>query len=267
MGDFSKKSRIAHDDFLAGLLAWRIWLGLGMQDIRIRYKRTALGPLWITASQVTTFVCMGMLFSAVLKNDIHIYLPYLAAGMTTWSFLAGVAQEGPQIFVQYHRLITRLKVPQAVHVLRVVTRNFLIFLHNAAAVLLVSWALGGKVTASLLFLLAGFPLLFVTGFALAMLLAIVGARFRDLGPIIFMVCQFGFFMTPIMWSVADIPDGSKWWVYVNPAYHLLELVRAPFLGQAPEASTLWISLALASALTAAAYGLFRCVHHRIAYWL
>ena len=258
---------LAHRDFLKGIWSWKIWLGLGVQDIRIRYKRTILGPWWITASQVATFTCMGMLFSAVLKNDVHTYLPYLAAGMTIWSFLSAVTGDGPQIFIQYHRLITRLSVPQSVHVLRAVTRNFLIFAHNLGAVLVLSLALGGKITLSILFLLVGLPVLFAVAFAAALILAIIGARFRDLGPIIGMAMQFGFFMTPILWRVDDIADGRKWWVMINPAYHLLEMVRQPLLGNPPPALSCAVSMSMALILVLAAYGLFRRYRHRITYWL
>lgn len=244
-----------------------MWLGLSIQDIRIRYKRTVLGPFWITASQTATFVCMGMLFSAVLKNDIHDYLPYLAMGMSIWGFLSGVAQEGPSIFVQYHRLVTQLKVPHLVHVLRVTMRHYLILLHNLVAVVLVLLGLGGKLTPDFLLLAAGLPLLFVIAASVGLIFAIVGARFRDLGPIIGMGMQFFFFMTPIMWRLEDLPDGRKWWVFINPAYHIVELVRAPFTGHAPDMLSVWVSLGTAALLAGTGYCLFRRLRHRVAYWL
>ena len=77
----SQSRRLAHGDFVQAWLSWRLWLTLGLSDISIRYKRTLLGPLWITLSMSATFVALGILFSAILKNDVHSYLPYLAAGM------------------------------------------------------------------------------------------------------------------------------------------------------------------------------------------
>ena len=265
--DAPTSGQLAHRDFVQGIAVWRVWWGLGLHDIRIRYKRTILGPWWITASQAVTFICMGMLFSAVLKNDIHDYLPYLGMGMVIWGFIAAVAGDGPQIFVNSRNLITRLHVPQMVHVLRVVMRQFLILCHSLAAVLVISFALGGTLTWSVLFLLVGLPLLFITVTAGALMLAIVGARFRDLGPIIGMAVQFGFFMTPILWRVEDIADGRKWWVSINPAYHLLEMVRQPLLGHNPAWMSLWVALAAAAGSSLLAYGLFRRCRHRIAYWI
>lgn len=260
-------TQAAHEDFIQGFMAWRLWLTLGLQDIRIRYKRTLLGPWWITASQTVTFICMGMLFSAVLKNDVRTYLPYLAAGMVTWSFLAASINEAPSIFTGAHVIITTLRIPLLVHVLRNVVRNFLVFMHNFCAALGAHLVLGGKVTSAALMLLATLPLLFLILTAGSLLLAIVGARFRDLVPVIGIVVQLMFFMTPIMWRSSDVPDGSKWWIIVNPAYHLIETVRAPLLGQVPDLLSLGVTAGIAVLMTLAAYLMFRAFHHRIAYWL
>jgi lipopolysaccharide transport system permease protein len=257
----------AASDVLHGFLAWRLWWGLGWQDIRIRYKRTYLGPLWITASMAATFVAMGLLFSTVLKSDVEHYLPYLAFGMVTWNFLGNVASDGPQIFVESHHIINTLKMPFAVHVLRCVVRNGIIFAHNLVAAVATLWLLGGSLPSSSLLLVAGLPVLCLMAFSLGMILAIMGARFRDLGPMIGMVIQLAFFLTPILWRLEDIPEHKRWWVMANPAYHLVEIVRAPIVG----GGAFWESL-LAASLTAAvslaiAFILLSLFRRRISYWL
>lgn len=261
------QARIAAADILRGLFAWRLWWRLGLQDIRIRYKRTYLGPLWITASMATTFISMGILFSTVLKSEIQQYLPYLAFGMVTWNFLASAASDGPQIFVESQHIINSLKMPFTVHVLRYIVRNVIIFGHNLIAALATLWVLGGSLGNTWELVLIGVPILYLTAFALGLILAILGARFRDLGPIIGMVIQLTFFLTPILWRLEDIPEPYRWWVTMNPAYHLIELVRGPLLG----AETFWPSLFAATltalALLSIAFALLSVFRRRISYWL
>ena len=258
---------IAHQDYVQALKSWRLWLSLGLRDISIRYKRTILGPLWITLSTSATFIALGMLFSAILKNDIHTYLPYLATGMVTWTLINTMANDSPQIFVDSQHIITSLRLPLPVHVLRCTTRNGLIFLHNCVAAWLTSLVLGGSIGPSLLFLLISLPLLFAILFSGGLILAILGARFRDLGPIIGMVMQFLFFLTPIMWSPSDIPLGRKWWVEINPIYHIMECIRAPLLGRIPPTLSLIVTASVALLLGLLAYGLFCQFRRRISYWL
>lgn len=259
--------RLAHADFFAGLLAWRLWMGLGLRDIRIRYQRTRLGPWWITLGTAATFTTLGMLFSAVLKNDVRVYLPYLAAGMVSWNLIAAMVGEAPRIFVDSRHIITSVRLPLVVHVLRCLVRNTIIFLHNCAAAIAALLLLGGSPTWAHLLLLVTLPIMLAALFSGALILGLLGARFRDLDPIIGIGVQMAFFMTPIIWHPSDIPLGRKWWVAANPLHHLVEIVRAPLLGAAPSATSLIVAGVTSATLVAAAYALFRLFRRRISYWL
>lgn len=259
--------RLAHGDFVAGLLGWRYWLGLGVRDIRLRYQRTWLGPLWITLGTSATFVSMGMLFSAVFKNDVRVYLPYLAGGMVSWNLIQAMAADGPRIFVDAHHVISSLRLPLVVHVMRCLVRNAIVFFHNAVAVIAVHLALGGALAPASLLLLATLPIFFATLFSGGLVLAIVGARFRDLGPMVGIGMQLAFFMTPILWSPSDIPQASKWWITINPLHHLIEIVRAPLLGSEPNTTSVVFAIGTAVVSTLCAYGLFCLFRRRISYWL
>lgn len=259
--------RRAHRDFVEGFLGWRLWLGLGVRDIKIRYQRTWLGPLWITLGTSATFVSMGMLFSAVLKNDVRTYLPYLAGGMVSWSLLQAVAADGPRIFVDAHHVITSLRLPLVVHVMRCLVRNGIVFFHNAMAVIAVHLALGNALTPASLLLFATLPVFFAALFSGGLILAIVGARFRDLGPMIGTALQLAFFMTPIIWSPDDIPQASKWWIRINPLHHLIEIVRAPLLGDVPDTTSVIFATATAILSGLGAYGAYCLFRRRISYWL
>ena len=263
----SPSARLAHGDFVLAWQSWRLWLGLGLRDISIRYKRTILGPVWLTLSTTATFTSMGMLFSAILKNDVHQFLPYLAAGMVVWNLLNATAGEAPYVFVHSHHIIQSLRLPLPVHVLRCTAYNMMLFLHNAVAAVLALLVLGGHLTPASLMLLVCLPVLFVILFSGGLILALLGARFRDLGPIIAMAMQFLFFLTPIIWSPEDIPQGRKWWIEINPCYHLIEIVRAPLLGRMPPQTSLLVALGTAVIIAALAYGLFLRFRRRLAYWL
>jgi ABC-type polysaccharide/polyol phosphate export permease len=266
IGERSHQASAAATDILHGFLAWRLWWKLGLQDIRIRYKRTYLGPLWITASMAATFISMGLLFSTVFKSDIRQYLPYLAFGMVAWNFLASVASDGPQIFIESQHIINSLKMPFSVHVLRCVVRNAIIFGHNLIAALAALWILGGSLTPACALVLISLPILCLCAYALGLILAIMGARFRDIGPMIGMLIQLAFFLTPILWRSEDIPEQHRWWVLINPAFHLIELIRAPLLGK-----EIWASLPAATLTTLAllgiAFALLSVFRRRISYWL
>jgi lipopolysaccharide transport system permease protein len=257
----------ANRDFIDGPMAWRVWLMLGFYDIRIRYKRTFLGPLWITIGTGVTFTLIAMVFSAVLKTDINQFLPYLGAGMIIWTFASGVANEAPQTFVQASHLIDSLRMPLTVHVLRCVCRNTLIFFHNLLVFVVVCSQVGYWPTAYTALILLTLPLFIIALYSGALILAILGARFRDIAQIVAVGLQLLFFLTPILWRVEDMPMGRKYWVMGSPLYHLVEIIRAPLLGKAPSMTSVVICAIFTLVILLIALLLFRSARNKIVHWL
>lgn len=263
-----RRARIAaYQDFFAGPMACMTWLSLAVYDIRIRYRRTFLGPLWITIGTVVGFAMMSSLFSAVLKKDIRDFLPYLSSGMFLWTMISGIVSDAPNVFVQSHHIINSMPMPLTTHVLRCVARHGLIFLHNLVAYLAVAIFIGFRPGWEMLALLGTLPLALLTLYFVALVLAVVGARFRDIGQMIAIGLQVLFFMTPIIWHPSDIPLGRKYWVALNPAYHLVELVRAPMTGFLPSTSTVLIVSIYVIALAVVSLVLYSRTRRRIGYWL
>jgi len=259
--------RRAHEDFVDGICGARKWAFLALLDIKMRYRRTFLGPLWITISTTTSFILMAMLFSAVIQNDIHRFLPYVGGGMIVWSFLSSVINEAPGIFISSQHIIDSVKQPLTTHVLRSVCRHGLIFLHNLAAYGVVCFVVDHAFDRHALLLLLSLPVLFFTSYFLALLLAMIGARFRDIAQMVGIATQILFFMTPIFWRQSDIPGGRKYWIFANPIYHLIEIVRAPLMGKPPSLLSFAVCGGLLILAGLSSYLVFLFFRRRIWYWL
>src|SRR5690606_25007200 len=78
----------------------------------------------------------------------------------------------------------------------------------------------------------GLALLLVNGMAASLYLGMISARFRDIPPLIISFVKIVFFVTPIFWT-PDLRQGRTFVLDINPFYHLVEIVRAPMLGQVP----------------------------------
>src|ERR1051326_5464740 len=79
------KTQLALQDIVAGLQKWHVWLMLGYQDIKLRYRRSVLGPFWITLSMAITVYSMGFLYGHLFHHELANYFPFLAAGMIAWA--------------------------------------------------------------------------------------------------------------------------------------------------------------------------------------
>ena len=76
--DQSKSFARAWGDLTEGFRKHELWLHLGWQDIKQKYRRSVLGPFWITIATGTTAVAMGALYSKLFKLDLAEHLPYVA---------------------------------------------------------------------------------------------------------------------------------------------------------------------------------------------
>jgi ABC-2 type transport system permease protein len=107
-----------------------LWGHLGWQDIRQRYRRSVLGPVWITISMAVTAVALGILYSGLFDIDLATFLPHVLVGFIVWNFISGVIAEGSEVFIANEGLIKHLPSPLSVHVYRLVWRQALFFGHN-----------------------------------------------------------------------------------------------------------------------------------------
>src|SRR5690348_3195559 len=121
---------LALSDIKEGLSKWQIWLLLAWQDIRLRYRRSTLGPFWITLSMGITIGMTGLLYGSLFHIRMIEYFPTFASGMLIWSFISSSLSEGSNIFIESESFLKRIRLPYSTFVFRTVTRNLIIFLHN-----------------------------------------------------------------------------------------------------------------------------------------
>jgi ABC-type polysaccharide/polyol phosphate export permease len=269
LSDLSLKTRIAitiSQEVVAGFYAWPVWSIMGWQDIRQRYRRSVLGPFWITLSMgIFTFV-LGIIYSRLFHVELHDYLPYLTVGFVVWGFISATANESCIAFSDVARIMKQIKLPFSVYVLRLVYRNFIIFLHTV--VIFIPLAIIFKIAPTLTMLLAipGLLLICINLAWLGMVIAILSTRYRDIQPIVGTAIQLGMFVTPIMWTVSSLGD-DKIVADLNPVYHLIEVARAPMLDTIPALESWLVATGLAIVGSILATALLVRASRRIVFWL
>jgi ABC-type polysaccharide/polyol phosphate export permease len=253
-------------DLKDGLLGIHVWPTMAWYEIRQRYRRSALGPFWLTISTGVLVAAMGPLYGRLFGQEVSSYFPFLAVGFIVWQLIAALMNDGGQVFIAAEAYIKQVRMPFTVHVLRMVCRNAIIFVHHLVIVVLIFIAYPVHLGWPVLLVIPGLALLFANGVWLGLMLGMLCARFRDIPPIVQSVVQVAFFITPIMWK-REMLGEHAWAADANPLYHLIEVVRAPLLGQMP-ATVSWLAAIgltiVGFALTLPVFARYRA---RIAYWL
>jgi len=259
---------LAFRDIRDGLTRWRMWGRQGWSDVRARYRRTSFGPFWATLSLGIFMVSFSLVWAQLFKMNVREYLPFVAAGMLSWTLISGIITEGVMTFIAAEGLIKSMRFPFAVLSCAVVWRNLILFLHNIVVYIGVMVFCGIPITWATFQVIPGLIVICANGVWVATLLGMIGARYRDMQQLIVSILQILMFITPVFWSPSQISGrASAILVDLNPLVHYIEIIRQPLLGKS--ASLLDWQFVLACTvigwfLTLFMYSRFR---HRIAYWL
>src|SRR5580765_273080 len=124
-GTGRRNFRLALGDLWQGITSIYIWPMLGWQDIKQRYRRSVIGPFWLTISYGAMIAGMGPLYGRLLQQNVSGYFSYLAIGFVVWILVSGIMTDTCNAFIAAEGTIKQMKLPLSIHVLRVVWRNIL----------------------------------------------------------------------------------------------------------------------------------------------
>jgi ABC-2 type transport system permease protein len=237
----------ASRDFRDGFAQRELWLSLGWQDIKQRYRRSVLGPFWITIATGLQAAAMGVLYATLLGQPLKSYLPYVTVGLIVWNVISASILEGSEVFIANEGLIKQLPSALSVHVYRLVWRQMLFFAHNMVIylVLLAAFGIWENLSWSSLLVIPAIVLLFLNSMWVSIVFGIFSTRYRDIAPILSSTTLMLFVLTPVMWTTSNLQsqiggnhDRARLAELV-PTFHYLEIVRAPLLGE-PQALRHWV---------------------------
>jgi lipopolysaccharide transport system permease protein len=257
----------AREEFMQTLAQPHLWALLSWYDIKQRYRRSVLGPLWLTISTAILIGTLGLLWSTLFKTNLREYLPFFATGSVVWTFFSTQLNEAATGYTQFENLIKQIRLPYPSYILRLVCRNLIIFAHNFVIVIFVISVIGTGWSWTALIALPGLLLFSAAAFFASQIVAIICTRFRDMVPVVQNLVTVVYFLSPIMWQPKSLPARQQWVVELNPLSYLLDIVRMPLLGQIPSVLTWGVSVALAAVLGLLSHALFKRYRNRISYWL
>jgi lipopolysaccharide transport system permease protein len=264
--DASRVSAMALTDLRVGLLRRELWLNFALHDIRQRFRRSMLGPFWITISTAVMIAALALVFGTIFQAPSNEFIPYLATGLIFWGFITTSINEGCHAFIAGSGYIRSVPMPMSVHFYRSFARDFIILLHNMVILVVVFAVFQRPLSPAMLLFIPGFLLFCGVLASTALIAGILSARFRDIPQLITNVLQVIFFLTPIFWSVELLPNHVSF-LTLNPIYHLIQIVRAPLLGHYPSMSS-WIAVSVMLVVgIAVAFYLYRRAYPRLAYWV
>ncbi|MBU6958254.1 ABC transporter permease [Pseudomonas sp. CVAP len=239
-------------------------LGSVKREFQARYRNSLFGALWTVLNPLSMIVVYTVIFSHIMRarlpgvDDGLAYSIYLCAGLLTWGFFSEITLRSQGMFLENANLLKKISFPHIclpVIVLFNAGINFAIIMALFLGFLLISGRLPGMALLALLPLVA-LQILFCAG--LGMILGVLNVFFRDVGQLFAICLQFWFWLTPIVYPLAILPQPIQRLLELNPLTALMTSYQNVFLyGQWPVWSSLLPMLVITLLLCAIGLRLFR----------
>ena len=232
---------------------------LTLRDIKVRYKQTLMGAVWVVIQPLMTMLIFTLIFNRFARLDTKdIPYPLFAySGLLLWTFFSNAVTSGTFSLVNNSHLVTKVYFPR-VFIPAAAVGAGLVDL-GIASLLLIALAIYYGVSPSWGALLLPLVVLLAAMLALGtgMLVSALTVKYRDLRHALPFVMQFWMFASPVIYPTNIVPEQWRWILLVNPMTGILEGFRAALTGQAFNWKMVAISTVAATTLLAVAFYVFR----------
>lgn len=204
------------------LLYFMVW-----RDIKVRYKQTALGILWIVLQPLIAMVVFSFLFGNLLKvpSSGIPYPIFSYAALLPWNYFAGSLSRASTNLVQSQNLITKVYFPRMVlpisGVLAGLVDFAVAFVVLGALMVFYQVAPSGAMAWLPLFLL----LAVVTALGFSLWLAALNVRYRDVNYLLPFLVQVWMYLTPVIYGSSLLPEKLRFLLVLNPMTAVVEGFR------------------------------------------
>jgi ABC-type polysaccharide/polyol phosphate export permease len=258
--------KAAGKDLVDGVRLAPLWGALGWEQTVGRFRRTLLGPFWLSTTLLTMGFALSFVFGGMMGTSWRENFPYVLAGILAWGLVGTGIAEGANMFLNGAGMMQVQRLPLSFHAWLSVFRAFVNFLAQLITYWVVLLLLGLAVIPSWTLILT-LPLAFMATLLGGLVAAIPSTRFRDIGLGIGFVIQLLFFLTPIFWHPGKMHGVRGLVVEYNPFTHLVALIRQPLLGHAPSMADWSWGLGWTAGAFVLTYVLIAAFRKRVIFWL
>ena len=261
-----REQRLEIDDWVRSIRMISLWSALAMEDLRDRYRRTALGLSWIIMSFALFVAVKVFVFGQLTTVSTAEFGIYVTLGFGLWTYINAMVMDACTAYIHARPWILGTATPHPVFLLQAVYRNWVIF---SMILLVMAVSLYWKTTpwsATSFWVAPALVIYLLTSLWLAMILAPLCARYRDLHHAIQTSMRLIFFATPILWIPAT-SGRLMLLAKLNPISHFVAIVRDPIMyNRLPDQS--WAVVLVINAVgLLAGIAVYMATRRRVAHWV
>jgi ABC-2 type transport system permease protein len=197
-------------------------------EFKLKYADSALGYVWSVAKPMALFSVLYVVFGRFLglgKGNTH-YPIYLLTGIVLWTFFVDATSITLTSLVARGSLLRKLMFPRLIVPISVtLTSGITLLVNLIPLIILIAWNRLIPQPRWVL-LIPLFLELFVFTLGMAVILATLFVRFRDVGQLWELTTQLLFYASPIIIPVGFLPPWSQPIAFLNPFVQIMQDMRA-----------------------------------------
>lgn len=202
------------------------------RDIKLRYKQTALGVLWVVLQPLMTSVLVAGLFGKIAKlpSDGKPYLLFALVGMLPWFLFSQSVTRGSMSLVSNAHLISKVYFPRILLPFSCCAASLIDFFVSFTTIfLLLAWY-QVPLTWNIFILPMLILAVFVFSLAFAVLTSAFNVYYRDTAPVVAFLLQLWMYGSPILYSAQVVPQKFLFLYNMNPMVGIIDAFRWSILG-------------------------------------
>lgn len=216
-------------EFLKAIISNKqlLW-SLTKNDFKQKYIGNFLGIFWAFIQPTATVIIFWFVFQVGFKSqpiDNFPFILWLLAGMFPWFYFAEGLSNGTNSIIANSFLVK--KIVFRVSLLPIIPLFSALIIHIFFIFFMFAMYLyyGYKPSIYWIQIIYYVFAISILLLGLSWITASIIVFFRDMGQIIAMIIQFGFWLTPIFWSINTIPERYHWIINLNPVTYIIEGYR------------------------------------------
>lgn len=244
-----------------------LFRALGMRDLRLRYRQTFLGVLWVVLQPLAAAGIFAFVFGRIahVPTDGKPYVLFAMAALAGWNFFSSIITRASTSLIQNPQLVTRIYFPRLILPLAVVPAALVDLLVTIAAFAIIALGAGHGFDARLIGLPVAVLLLGALALGAGFAAAALAVRYRDVQYLLPVAIQLALYASPVAYSASAVPERWVQLYYANPLAAPLELLRWSLLGTpAPAWRELWYSVGVAVGCIVIGAAIFRGIERSFA---
>lgn len=207
------------------IISWR--------DIKIRFKQTFLGILWVVFQPLTTMIIFTFFFGRLVKipSDNLPYPLFVLIGLIFWNFFSGSVSLASNSLISNENLIKKIYMPKIVLPISSLVTNAVDFGINVLFLFVV--ILYFQYTPNLALVMAilyAFIITAITAGGIGLFLSALNVKYRDVRYILPFFLQILIFLSPVIYPSNLLNNSTILLFALNPLVGAIDSVRIVLSG-------------------------------------